>query len=69
MKAIRKNAREEYRVTRAEFKGYDLINIRVWLEDRETGTMRPGKDGLAFRAGLVDEVIDALLDAKNGGAA
>jgi hypothetical protein len=69
MKTIRKNAREEIRVARTEYKGFDLINVRVWFEDRETGTMRPGKDGLAFRAGLVDEVIDALLDAKNGGAA
>jgi hypothetical protein len=51
MKAIRKNAREEYRVTRAEFKGYDLINIRVWFQDRETGTMRTGRDGITVRAG------------------
>ena len=64
MKTIRKNAREEIRISRSEFKGYDLINVRVWFQDRETGTMRPGQNGLAFRAGLVDEIIDALLDAK-----
>ena len=28
--------------------------------------MRPGKDGLAFRAELVDEIIEALRAAKDG---
>ena len=64
MKAISKNAREEIRISRSEFKGYDLINVRVWFQDRETGAMRPGKDEIAIRAALVDEIIDALLDAK-----
>lgn len=65
MKAIRKNAREEIRVGRAEYKGYDLVNVRVWFK-ADDGSMRPGKDGLSFRTALIDEVIDALLDAKRG---
>ena len=65
MKAIRKNAREEIRVDRVEYKGYDLVNIRIWFK-ADDGGMRPGKDGLSFRAALCDEVIDALLDAKRG---
>ena len=61
---VRKNAREEIRVTRGAFKGFDVIGVRVWFQDRDTGEMRPGKDGLAFRAELVDEVIAALQAAK-----
>ena len=61
---VRKNAREEIRITRGDFKGFDIVGLRVWFEDRESGEMRPGKDGLAFRAELVDEIIEALRVAK-----
>ena len=64
---IRKNGREEIRVTRGDFKGFDVVGVRVWFQDRDTGEMRPGKDGLAFRAELVDEIIEALRAAKAEG--
>jgi hypothetical protein len=60
---VRKNAREEIRVTRGDFKGHDIVGLRVWFQDRESGEMRPGKDGLAFRAELVDEIIEGLRAA------
>ena len=63
---VRKNAREEIRVSRGDFKGHDIVGLRVWYQDRDTGEMRPGKDGLAFRVELVDEVIEALRAAKDG---
>ena len=63
---VRKNAREEIRVTRGDFKGHDIVGLRVWFEDRASGEMRPGKDGLAFRAELVDELIEGLKAAKDG---
>jgi hypothetical protein len=63
---IRKNGREEIRITRGDFKGFDVVGVRVWFQDRDTGEMRPGKDGLAFRVELVDEVIEALRAAKDG---
>jgi hypothetical protein len=61
---IRKNAKDEIRVTRGVYKGLDVIGVRVWFRDRESLEMRPGRDGLAFRAKLVDDVIDALQAAK-----
>jgi len=63
---VRKNAREEIRISRGEYKGHDVVGVRVWFEDRESGEMRPGRDGLAFRAELVDEVIEGLRAAKDG---
>jgi Transcriptional Coactivator p15 (PC4) len=64
---VRKNAREEIRVTRGDFKGHDIVGLRVWFEDRESGEMRPGKDGIAFRAELVDDIVEALRAAKAEG--
>jgi len=64
---VRKNAREEIRVTRCDFKGHDIVGLRVWFEDRESGEMRPGKDGIAFRAELVDDIVEALRAAKAEG--
>src|SRR5271154_1247184 len=64
---VRKNAREEIRITRGDFKGFDVVGVRVWFQDRESGEMRPGKDGLAFRAELVDEIIEGLRAAKAEG--
>jgi hypothetical protein len=31
---IRKNSREEIRVTRGDFKGHDIVGVRVWLQKR-----------------------------------
>jgi Transcriptional Coactivator p15 (PC4) len=56
---IRKNSREEIRIGRSEFKGHNLVNIRVWFE-AEDGVMRPGKAGLAFRVELLAEISAAL---------
>ncbi len=56
---IRKNSREVIRVTREEFNGHDLVNIRVFF-DAGGGDMKPGKQGVAFRAALLPDIIDAL---------
>jgi len=65
--AIRKNAREEIRITLDDFKGHQLVNLRVWF-DAGNGDYRPGKQGVAFRLDLLPEVLKAL-GALQGGAA
>ncbi|MFC0339776.1 transcriptional coactivator p15/PC4 family protein [Paracoccus niistensis] len=65
--AIRKNAREEIRITLDDFKGLQLVNLRVWF-DAGNGEYRPGKQGVAFRLDLLPEVLEAL-GALEGGAA
>ncbi len=60
---IPKNSREEYRVSRDDFRGNDLNNIRVYFIS-EDGEMRPGKQGLAFKAELLPDFIDALSQAE-----
>ncbi len=65
---IPKNSREQYRVCRTEYKGHDLITVRVWYEDRESGETRPGKAGVAIPIGLVDQIVEALQSAAKDGA-
>ncbi len=63
MTDIIKNSREAIRVTRGEFKGHDMVNVRVFY-DAGDGEMKPGKQGVAFRAALLPEVVDALSALK-----
>ncbi len=57
MADIIKNSREIIRVTSAEFKGHDMVNVRVFFDAGE-GEMRPGKQGVAFRAALLPDVLN-----------
>jgi Transcriptional Coactivator p15 (PC4) len=60
---IKKNSREEIRVSRSDFNGHDLVNLRVWFK-AEDGSKRPGKSGIAFRISLLPEVAAALSQAS-----
>ena len=59
MIALRKNSREELRVSLDEFRGYQLLNLRVWFAG-EDGSLRPGKQGVAVRAEMAAELVDAI---------
>lgn len=60
---IRKNAREEIRISCEDYMGHDLVNLRVFYEDAD-GDYRPGKKGLAFRRDLLPDIIAALQSAE-----
>ena len=64
MIALRKNAREEFRTERQEFRGHDLLNIRVFYDDG-SGEYLPGKQGIAVRTELVPELMDAIQSATS----
>lgn len=67
MPDIAKNSREIIRITREDFKGHDVINVRVFY-DAGNGDMKPGKQGVAFRAALLPEMLDAFgAMAMDGG--
>lgn len=60
---IRKNAREDLRVTLDDFRGHHLLNLRVWFyaDDNE---QRPGKQGVAIRLDLLPNLRAALFEAE-----
>jgi Transcriptional Coactivator p15 (PC4) len=62
---IPKNQREEIRIELSEFKGYDLINLRVWAQPRNgDGERIPTKAGIACKVALLPELIRALQSAE-----
>ena len=63
---IPKNAREVYRITRRDFKGYPLVDVRVWFNDATTGQPRPCK-GLTIKVQDLPEIVAALSGLIEGG--
>jgi hypothetical protein len=61
---IRKNSREETRVSLGEFQGHTVAHVRVWFKAAD-GAMRPSKSGLAFRVDLLPEIARAIGDARD----
>jgi hypothetical protein len=55
-----KNAREIVRVTPTVYEGHELIDIRVYVNNRSTGELGPTRKGIALNVDLVPELIDAL---------
>lgn len=61
---IPKNSLEEIRVGLDEWKGRDLVNIRVWAEPYEGGERRPTKKGLAVAVTKLPALVEALQKAE-----
>ena len=59
---VRKNQSEVIRVRPTEFKGYNLVDIRVWTEEEQGGevVLKPTKRGICFKRELLPDVIQAL---------
>jgi hypothetical protein len=62
---LRKNSREELRVSVDEFRGHRLLNLRVWYES-DDGTLRPGKQGLAVRLEMAGDLARAIREVCDG---
>jgi len=61
---IRKNSREEIRVSLGEYQGHSVAHVRVWFKASD-GAMRPSKSGLAFRVDLLPEIARAIGEARD----
>jgi len=59
---IRKNVSEVLRVQPTEFKGYQLVDIRIWVEADRGGEvkLKPTKKGVCFSRDLLPDVVRAL---------
>jgi hypothetical protein len=59
-KEIAKNRRDIIKVTPGQYHDHDLIDIRVYFPDKETGKLAPSRKGISVAVDLVPELIDAL---------
>ena len=55
-------------IDREDYKGTDLVNIRVWYR-ADNGEMRPSKTGITINGGQIDQLIEALQAVKAEGRA
>ncbi|MFH0732925.1 MAG: transcriptional coactivator p15/PC4 family protein [Candidatus Omnitrophota bacterium] len=59
-----KNKFEEIRVGVKEYKGFDLIDFRVWVESKEVGEKVPTAKGLSLSIELFPRLKDAILQLE-----
>ena len=59
---IQKNALETLRIERKEYRGKDVVDIRVWVEGDQPGTEIPTKRGVTVRPELVPDIVEALQE-------
>lgn len=64
MKEIDKNSMEKIRIERTNYKGYDLVSLRVYFQDKISGEWKPSPKGITFKVELIDDVIKALTAEK-----
>ena len=57
---IRKNSRDEIRVSLAIFRGRDLLDIRTFSERRDLQERVPTPKDISLKVGQLDELINAL---------
>ena len=68
MQRLPKNRREEIRIERQDYKGWDIVDIRVWVVDGYNAPIVT-KKGLAVRTDLVPDLIAALRTEMDEGDA
>jgi 2,3-bisphosphoglycerate-independent phosphoglycerate mutase len=59
MKEIDKNTMEKIRIERTNYKGYDLVSLRVYYQDK-AGEWKPSPKGITFKVELLEDIIEAL---------
>jgi len=61
---IAKNAREELRVELTEYRGHELVSIRVWIDKSDGSGKAPTPKGITCKAALLPAIVAALADAE-----
>lgn len=56
-----KNNREIVRIGPGVYEGHDLINVRVYAPNRETGEIVPTRKGISLNVDTIPELVEALI--------
>ena len=63
---LEKSPTEKLVIENNEYKGHDLVSLRIYFLSNEEEWL-PTKKGVTFRRDQLDEVLDALNKIKAGG--
>ena len=63
---IEKGPAEVLRVEASNWKGYELVQLRVWYYDGDV--LKPTKKGLAVKRSLIPKMIEALQEIDRADA-
>jgi len=61
---IPKNATEEVRGELSEYRGHQLLNLRVWWTPDDGKTWNPSKRGFALHVDALPELLAGLTDLE-----
>jgi hypothetical protein len=61
---IQKSRNAEIRVTRDQYEGREVVDIRVWFIEQGSGLWKPSGRGVQFDEKRLDAVIDGLGKAR-----
>lgn len=66
IKKIDKNSLEEVIIQLTNFKGKDLIDIRVWTKPlpTEEGASKPSKKGVCLSISAIPDLVEGLKEAQ-----
>jgi hypothetical protein len=56
---VKKNSRESIVISQTEFKGNDLVDIRIFFTNKD-GELSPTKKGITIRLEKLDELVATL---------
>lgn len=61
---IQKSRNAEIRVTCDQYKGREVIDIRVWFVEQDSGLWKPSSRGVQFDEKRLEAVIAGLASAR-----
>lgn len=62
IKSIEKNAKEDIRLELCEFKGHNLLNLRIFFKAHDG--IFPTKKGITLNLSLIPEILEGLQEAR-----
>lgn len=63
--SIQKNQRETLQVDLTEFRGHNLVALRVWIPSSDGDGMRPTQKGVTVAVTLLPAILEALHKAHD----
>lgn len=61
---IPKSSRETLRIELSEFKGHQLVSLRLYVPKGDNGEMVPTPKGITFKVDLLPQVAKAIAQAE-----